>query len=248
MVLGKELMIKSIDNIINHGERAKEKYIEALKRNEKRDLRINPLFTKTDECISIFIELKNALLCNNLQDYHIDNAKNKIKEFIEEKIYLKKYYEVIEPWKHDYEFHDEIVDYLDWFEELFNIEDGIENLRNRCNQGGIMVNNIGNVSGDVQIQQNVVNSSQNIGDNQNFDYETANKLVNQIDSMLENIRDEFKDKSEELIDLNNSLRENLNQKNEKGIRDILKKMRKIAESISSGLIANGISEIIKKLL
>lgn len=47
-----------------------------------------------------------------------------------------------------------------------------------------MVNNIGNVGGSVQIQQNVVNSSQNIGDNQNFDYETASKLVNNIDSML----------------------------------------------------------------
>lgn len=248
MVLSEKSMIKSIDNIINNGKNAKEKYIEALKRNKKRDLRINPLFTKTDECISIFIELKKALLCNNLQDYHIDNAKKQIKEFIEEKNYLNKYYEIIEPWKHDHEFHEEIVAYFDWFEELFNMEDGIENLRNRCNQGEIMVNNISNVSGNVQIQQNVVDSSQNIGDNQNFDYETASKLVNQIDSMLENIRDEFKDKSEELIDLNNSLRDNLNQKNEKGIRDILKKMRKITESTSSGLIANGISEIIKKLL
>ena len=90
-----------------------------------------------------------------------------------------------------------------------------------------MVNNIGNVGGSVQIQQNVVNSSQNIGNNQNFDYEAASELVNSIDLKLEDIRAEFKDKSGELLDLNNILREYLKQKNEKGIRGTLKKCVKL---------------------
>lgn len=248
VVLSKEKMIKSIDKIILDGEKAKEDFNEVHNKNKRYDWRIVPLLEKTDNCISMLQELKDALLHDNLRNYQIDDSKKIIMEFNEEKKFLHELYDEIEPWAHNYEFHDEIRAYLEWIGDLSNIKDCIENLRNRCSQGGVMVNNIGNVGGSVQIQQNVVNSSQNIGDNQNFDYETASKLVNNIDSMVEIIRDEFKDKSGELLDLNNSLREHLNQKNEKGIRDILKKMREIAESIGCGLVANGITTIIQKLL
>ena len=248
MAVSKEKMIESIDKIILDGKDAKNKFKKVHNKNKKRDLRIGPLLTKTDDCISTFQELKDDFLHNKLQHYHIDNAKKIIKELIKEKKFLDELYIEIEPWNHNYEFHDEIRAYLEWISDLSYIEDRIENLRNRCSQGGIMVNNIGNVGGSVQIQQNVVNSSQNIGNNQNFDYEATSELVNSIDSKLEDIRTEFKDKSGELLDLNNSLREYLNQKNEKGIRGTLKKMYEIAESIGCGLVANGISAIISRLL
>lgn len=248
MVIGKEIMIKYIDKIIIDGEKAKKNFEEVHKKNKKIDLRILPLLTKTDDCISTFQELKDDFLHNKLQHYHIDNTKKTIKELIKEKKFLDELYNEREPWNHNDEFHDEICAYLEWISDLSYIEDSIENLRNRCSQGGIMVNNIGNVGGSVQIQQNVVNSSQNIGNNQNFDYEAASELVNSIDLKLEDIRAEFKDKSGELLDLNNSLREYLKQKNEKGIRGTLKKMYEIAESIGCGLVANGISTIISRLL
>ena len=248
VVISKEIMVKYIDKIIIGGEKAKKNFEEVHKKNKKIDLRILPLLKKTDSCISLFQELKDDFLQNKLHNYHIDNAKEIIKQFNEEKKFLNELYNEIKPWDHDYEFHDEICAYLEWIDSLSDIEDYIENLRNRCNQGGIMVNNIGNVVGSVQIQQNVVGSSQNIGNNKKFDYEAASELVNSIDLKLEDIRAEFKDKSGELLDLNNSLREYLNQKNEKGIRDILKRMCKIAESIGCGLVANGITAIISRLL
>lgn len=163
MCLSKESMIKKIDKIICDGEKAKDDFLKFLREKNKMEHRLGPLFTMTTECVSTLKELKDNLYDNNLQNCHIDNAIKYIQKFNnKEKKFLNELYSEKEPWNHDYQFHDEIVAYLEWIDDLSYIEDPIENLRNRCSQGGNVVNNIGNVGGSVQIQQNVVNSSQNM--------------------------------------------------------------------------------------
>ena len=186
MCLSKESMIKKIDKLICDGEKAKDDFLNFLRKKNKTDYRLGPLFTMTTECVSTLKELKDNLYDNNLQNCHIDNAIKYIQKLNKEKKFLNELYEEKEPWNHkekepwNPKFQEKIVAYLEWIEDLSYIEDPIENLRNRCSQGGNVVNNIGNVGGSVQIQQNVVNSSQNMKQKDEKDIITILKPILEI--------------------------------------------------------------------
>ena len=188
MCLSKESMINKINKTICDGEKVRDNFINLLVEKKIRELRLPPLFAMTTECVSTLKELKDNLYDNNLQNCHIDNAIKYIQKINKEKKFLYELYEEKEPWNNKkkeprdqiVQFQEKIEAYLEWIDDLSFIEDSIENLRNRCSQGGNVVNNIGNVGGSVQIQQNVVNSSQNMKQKDEKDIITILKPILEI--------------------------------------------------------------------
>lgn len=115
----------------------------------------------------------------------------------------------------------------------------------------IMVNNFGDNATGVQIQQGVQNSTQKLSITQEFNYEKASEVLNQIKGYFDIpiFNTEFGDKAEEVKQIVNQTLEQVKSKDDPTlIKKALAVIYDIAIRVTSGVIATGIVGLIGKLL
>ena len=114
-------------------------------------------------------------------------------------------------------------------------------------------NNTLNISGDVigsQIQQGTVNSGQYMQQIEEFDYEKVLEVLKKIEqySRSDLFDEEFVHKAEEMrVIVSEAIDATEKQEEPSKIKKILSRIKQIAGGIGTGIIANGIFELIKRL-
>lgn len=108
--------------------------------------------------------------------------------------------------------------------------------------------NIGENSGNIQIQQGTVNSSQTQTINEVFDYENAMRILNEISkykSMFADVYGEDSKIAEETLD--EAIKAVEKKEKPSNIKTALSVLKDITLRVSSSLIATGILGLLKQL-
>lgn len=111
--------------------------------------------------------------------------------------------------------------------------------------------NIGNNVSDVQIQHNSPGATQTMKISNEFDYETAEKILKEIKGCFEtqSFEEAFGDNSENVKALVNATLESIERKEDEGvIKKALGFIRDLAAGAGGNLVATGITALIGKLL
>lgn len=117
-----------------------------------------------------------------------------------------------------------------------------------------VINNSMNFNGSLsntQIQQGTINSNQALEIKDDFDYDKIFVLLTQIQKYSDHelFSNEFGRNSEELRSIiNEACEDALNKRNSGKLKDNISRIKSFASNITSGIIANGIYQIIIKSL
>lgn len=115
------------------------------------------------------------------------------------------------------------------------------------NQNPLSINFEGDVT-NVQIQQNVSNSSQIHTSNDNFNYEEVERVLEEISKYESLFDDVFKDEAKQAKSaLHNAKDAILNKESPSKIKGFLNILKELSLKVSTSVIAKGIFELIRKL-
>lgn len=138
-------------------------------------------------------------------------------------------------------------DYFVTLQDAANAASRLEDYMNRRNIINTTMTVNGNVS-NSQLQQGSTNSSQSLKFSNEFDYTKAFKILTQIQQYTTNdlFSNEFGSNSDELRGIINEAIENAQDKsNSKKLKDNLSRIKSFASNITTGIIANGIFQLIQ---